>query len=129
MRLNYETAQTGMTLPQFVEQRYCCSARNIKCQKESLLIFLQIATQQKLIMPLPFVHPADEANGFLGWSGFRIIPGCGDNFRAGIESLFPEKPKLNTLYHLFRRAGLVPDDWRRAWDGELPFIWNPNRVS
>lgn len=129
MRLDYENAQTSMTLPQFMEQRYYCTARNFKCQKESLLIFLHLATQQKLITPMVFVHPADEANGFLGWTGFWILPGCGEKFRAGIEALFPETPKLNTLYHLFRRAGLVPDDWRRAWEGRVPFAWNPNRVT
>ena len=58
-----------------------------------------------------------------------VEPGCGEVFRAGVEGLFPEKPKLNTLYHLFRRSGLVPEDWRRAWEGEIPFLWNPNRVS
>jgi len=129
MRLDYENAQTSMTLPQFMEQRYYCTARNFKCQKESLLIFLHLASQQKLITPMVFVHPADEANGFLGWTGFWILPGCGEKFRAGIEALFPETPKLNTLYHLFRRAGLVPDDWRRAWEGRVPFAWNPIRVT
>ena len=106
-----------------------CSARNFKCQKESLLIFLQMATQQGLISPLQFVHPADETAGFLGWTGFYVRAGCGQRFREGVEGLFPEKPKLNTLYHLFRRSGLVPEDWRRAWDGEVPFTWNPCRVS
>ena len=38
-----------------------CTVRNLKCQKESLLIFLQLAVQQCLISPLPFVHPGDEA--------------------------------------------------------------------
>jgi len=127
MRADYDAAKTIMALPQFAEQRYFCSARNLKCQKESLLIFLQTATQQNLISPLSFVHPADELSGFLGWTGFQILAGCGDKFRAGVEALFPSPPKLNTLYHLFRRAGLVPEDWRRAWDGEIPFTWNPNR--
>ena len=122
-------AHTGMVHPQFEEQRFMCTVLNLKCQKESLLIFLQFAMQQRLILPLVFVHPGDETAGFLGWTGFLIHPGCGAHFRAGIEALFPEPPKLNTLYHLFRRSGLVPEDWRRAWDGEIPFLWNPARES
>jgi len=129
MRIQYDMAQTGMVHSHFAEQRFMCTVRNLKCQKESLLIFLQFAMQQRLIVPLPFVHPSDEAAGFLGWTGFQIFPGCGPCFRAGVEGLFPEPPKLNTLYHLFRRAGLVPEDWRRAWEGEVAFSWNPARVS
>ena len=40
---------------------------------------------------------------------FRVFVFCNK------QNLFPERPKINTLYHLFRRAGLVPEDWRRAW--------------
>jgi len=129
MRAVSEEAQTPMARAEFAEQRYYCTARKLKSQKESLLIFLQTATQQNLIYPSTFVHPADDMSGFVGWTGFRILPGCGDQFRAGVDNLFPETPKLNTLYHLFRRAGLVPDDWKRAWDGEVSFMWNPHRVS
>jgi len=129
LRAEAEAAQTSAERQEFHEQRQMCAARNFKCQKESLLIFLQRATQQKLITPLPFVHADDEGASFVGWTGFRVEPGCGEVFRAGVEGLFPEKPKLNTLYHLFRRSGLVPEDWRRAWEGEIPFLWNPNRVS
>jgi hypothetical protein len=43
----------------FAEQRFMCTVRNLKCQKERL-IFLQLAAQQRLISPLPFVHPGDE---------------------------------------------------------------------
>jgi len=125
MRTHYDLAHTGMVHPQFQEQRLMCSVRNLKCQKESLLMFLQFSAQQGLISPLAFVHPGDEAAGFLGWTGFYIIRGCGARFRAGVEGLFPDTPKVNTLYHLFRRSGLVPEDWRRAWDGEAPFTWNP----
>jgi len=53
-------AQTAMAHDHFAEQRFMCSVRNLKCQKESLLIFLQLAAQQRLISPLPFVHPGDE---------------------------------------------------------------------
>lgn len=129
MRIQYDLAHTGMVHAQFAEQRFMCTVRNLKCQKESLLIFLQFAMQQRLISPLSFVHPGNETGGFLGWTGFRIHRGCGPSFRAGVEGLFPEPPKLNTLYHLFRRSGLVPEDWRRAWDGEIAFTWNPARVS
>ena len=129
LRCEAEEARTTTVLPQFQDQRQMCTAGNLKCQKESLLIFLQRATQQGLISPLAFVHPGDESGGFVGWTGFQVQPGCGDEFRTGVEALFPEKPKLNTLYHLFRRSGLVPEDWRRAWDGEIAFHWNPNRLS
>jgi len=122
-------AQATVTFPPFGDQRATCSVLKLKSQKESLLIYLQMATQQGLISPLPFVHSADETAGFLGWTGFYVQTGCGQRFRAGVEGLFPETPKLNTLYHLFRRAGLVPEDWRRAWNGEVPFSWNPNRAS
>ena len=124
-----EEAGTSTADAQFQIQRHTCAARNLKCQKESLLIFLQMAAQQRLISPLAFVHAGDEAAGFVGWTGFHVEPGCGQQFRAGVERLFPETPKLNTLYHLFRRSGLVPQDWRRAWEGQTPFLWNPNRVS
>lgn len=127
MRMHYDLAHTGLAHPQFQEQRLMCNVRNLKCQKESLLMFLQFAAQQGLISPLAFVHPGDESAGFLGWTGFYIVPGCGARFRAGVEGLFPDTPKVNTLYHLFRRSGLVPEDWRRAWDGEVPFTWNPAR--
>ena len=129
MRNQYDLANTEMVHTQFREQRLMCMVRNLKCQKESLLIFLQFAMQQGLISPLQFVHPGDETAGFLGWTGFYVHPGCGQRFREGVEGLFPEKPKLNTLYHLFRRSGLVPEDWRRAWEGAVPFTWNPARVS
>eukprot|EP00802_Teleaulax_amphioxeia_P008340 Tamp_08348.p1 GENE.Tamp_08348~~Tamp_08348.p1 ORF type:complete len:661 (+),score=103.28 Tamp_08348:141-2123(+) len=129
LRAEAEAAQTSAERPEFHAQRQMCAARNFKCQKESLLLFLQRATQQQLISPLPFVHADDEGASFVGWTGFRVEPGCGEQFRAGVEGLFPETPKLNTLYHLFRRSGLVPEDWRRAWEGEIPFLWNPNRVS
>ena len=129
MRTRYELARTEAVDPHFEQQRLTCRARNLKCQKESLLIFFQFATQQRLITPLPFVDPANEAAGFLGWTGFYIQPGMGTCFRAGVESLFPELPKINTLYHLFRRAGVVPEDWRRAWDGQVPFLWNPAHAS
>jgi hypothetical protein len=127
MRLQYDFSNTDMVHPQFGEQRFMCMELNLKCQKESLLIFLQFATQQDLISPLPFVHASDPTAGFLGWTGFVIRRGCGKRFRAGVEALFPEPPKLNTLYHLFRRSGLVPENWRRAWDGEFPFKWNAQR--
>ena len=127
MRLQYDASNTDMVHPQFGEQRFMCMELNLKCQKESLLIFLQFATQQDLIFPLPFVHASDPTAGFLGWTGFVIRRGCGKRFRAGVEALFPEPPKLNTLYHLFRRSGLVPENWRRAWDGEFPFKWNAQR--
>ena len=41
---------------------------------------------------------------------------------ASMQNLFPERPKVNTLYHLFRRAGLVPEDWRRGWEGEVCYV-------
>ena len=129
LRAEAEAAQTSAERPEFHAQRQMCAARNFKCQKESLLLFLQRATQQQLISPLPFVHADDEGASFVGWTGFRVEPGCGEQFRAGVEGLFPETPKLNTLYHLFRRSGLVPEDWRRAWEGEIPFLWNPSRTS
>ena len=129
LRAREQLAKTTETFPPFGDQRATCSALKLKSQKESLLIYLQMATQQGLISPLPFVHPADETAGFLGWTGFYVQAGCGERFRAGVEGLFPEKPKLNTLYHLFRRSGLVPEDWRRAWNGEVSFTWNPIRVS
>jgi len=123
MRVQYDMANIDMMHPQFAEQRLMCTVRDLKCQKESFLIFLHFAMQQRLISPLPFVHPGDESAGFLGWTGFFIHPGCGERFRAGVEALFPEPPKINTLYHLFRRSGIVPEDWRRAWGGKVPFLW------
>jgi hypothetical protein len=129
MRVQYDMANIDMMHPQFAEQRLMCTVRDLKCQKESLLIFLHFAMQQRLISPLPFVHPGDESAGFLGWTGFFIHPGCGERFRAGVEALFPEPPKINTLYHLFRRSGIVPEDWRRAWDGKVPFLWKGKGTS
>jgi hypothetical protein len=87
MRIQYDLALTGMVHPQFAEQRFMCTVRNLKCQKESLLMFLQFALQQRLLTPLPFVHPSDENSSFLGWTEFQINPGCGPRFRAGVESL------------------------------------------
>ena len=129
MRVQYDMANIDMIHPQFAEQRLMCTVRDLKCQKESLLIFLHFAMQQRLISPLPFVHPGDGSAGFLGWTGFFIHPGCGERFRAGVEALFPEPPKINTLYHLFRRSGIVPEDWRRAWDGKVPFLWKRKGTS
>ena len=128
-QLRAEAAGTSAVCPQYQEQRLMCRARNLKSQKESLLIFLQLSTQKGLISPLSFVHAGDESAGFVGWTGFLVNSGCGEQFRAGVEGLFPEKPKLNTLYHLFRRSGLVPEDWRRAWDGRTPFLFQGNPGS
>ena len=126
MREEYEVNRTMDVHPSFAEQKSTCSFLNLKCQKESLLLFLHRAMQREIITPLQFVHPADEKMGFLGWTGFYIKPGCGAQFRSEVEAMFPEVPKVNTLYHLFRRVRLVPCDWRKAWKGEVPFSWNPD---
>mmetsp|Transcript_22772 Transcript_22772/g.51329 ORF Transcript_22772/g.51329 Transcript_22772/m.51329 type:complete len:411 (-) Transcript_22772:133-1365(-) len=126
MREEYEANRTADVHPSFAEQKSTCSFLNLKCQKESLLLFLHRAVQREIITPLQFVHPADEKMGFLGWTGFYIKPGCGAQFRSEVEAMFPEVPKVNTLYHLFRRVRLVPCDWRKAWKGEVPFSWNPD---
>jgi len=107
--------------PHYQEQRVMCRTRNLKSQKESLLLFLQLSSQKGLISPLPFVPPGDDSAGFMGWTGFLV--NSGEIFKADVEALFPELPKLNTLYHLFRRSGLVPEDWRRAWVGQAPFLY------
>jgi hypothetical protein len=96
--------------PYYQEQRVMCRTSNLKSQKESLFLFLQLSTQKGLISPLPFVPPGDDSAGFMGWTGFLVNLGCGKTFKDDVEALFPELPKLNTLYHLFRRSGLVPED-------------------
>lgn len=58
-----QQARTVVTHDHFAEQRFMCTVRNFKCQKESLLIFLQLAMQQGLIVPLAFTHPGDEHSG------------------------------------------------------------------
>lgn len=75
--------------------------------------------QWHLLTSMPSVSTTiftSPKNGFRGLTltGFLVNIGCGERFRAGVEALFPERPKINTLYHLFRRSGLVPEHWRRA---------------
>jgi hypothetical protein len=75
--------------------------------------------QWHLLTSMPFVGTTiftSPKNGFRGlmWTRFLVNIGCGERFRAGEEALFPEKPKINTLYHFYRRSGLVPEHWRRA---------------
>ena len=33
-------------------------------------------------------------------------------------------PKTNTIHSIFRRAGLVPHEWNKGWDGHMPFVYN-----
>ena len=75
--------------------------------------------QWHLLTSMPFVGTtifSSPKNGFRGlmWTGFLVNIACGERCRAGVEAFFPEKPKINTLYHLCRRSGLVPEHWRRA---------------
>ena len=35
----------------------------------------------------------------------------------------PSTPKTNTVHNIFRRAGLVPDDWSKAWKGLTAFVY------
>jgi len=109
----------------FKAQMDMCAQRNIKSQKECLIRFLHISAAANVVKPnTPFapLKESTDAGSFLGWTGFTVSTGRGAAFRQGVEAMFQEEhPKQNTVQNLFRRAGLVPEDWDRAWDGAVPF--------
>jgi hypothetical protein len=51
---------------------------------------------------------------------------CGVHVRARADTHVPHSdPKTNTIHSIFRRAGLVPNEWNKGWDGHVPFVYNP----
>lgn len=112
--------------PHFREQVAMCSRAHIKSQHECLLRQLQFALIDNMITASDF--NASEADSFLGWTGFQIVQGQHQRFRAKIESLFASTPKENTLNNSFRRAGLVPVHcWSDAWSGISPFKYDGDK--
>lgn len=109
----------------FKEQIDMCVRCNIKSQKECLLRYLHLSTAGKLIRPDGFapLKDGDDKSSFLGWKGFTVCSKAdGAKFKAGVNDMFgSDDPKQNTVQNLFRRAGLVPDDWVQAWEGAIPF--------
>mmetsp|Transcript_12842 Transcript_12842/g.29707 ORF Transcript_12842/g.29707 Transcript_12842/m.29707 type:complete len:449 (-) Transcript_12842:312-1658(-) len=110
----------------FKAQVEICAQRNIKSQKECLIRFLHLSTATNVVKPQtpfkPLKDTDDDATSFLGWTGFTVTKGHGAAFRQGVEAMFQEEsPKQNTVQNLFRRAGLVPEDWDKAWEGSMPF--------
>jgi hypothetical protein len=90
----------------------------IKSKQECLLRFLQLAADDGAVLAGPFAP-----GGFFGWARFAVAPGRADEFRSGLERLFPAGFREATLQETFRRAGLVPGrwDWDGAWRGGVPF--------
>ena len=109
----------------FKEQIDMCVRCNIKSQKECLLRYLHLSTAGKLIRPDGFapLKDGDDRSSFFGWKGFTVCSKAnGAKFKAGVNDMFGgDNPKQNTVQNLFRRAGLVPDDWVQAWEGAIPF--------
>ena len=40
-----------------------------------------------------------------------------------LSAFVNSKPKTNTVHNIFRRAGLVPGEWGKAWAGRAPFVF------
>ena len=90
----------------------------IKSKQECLLRFLQLAADDGLLIPGPFIE-----GGFFGWARFAVAVGRAAEFRAGLEALFPKGFREDTLKETFRRAGLIPERWQwaQAWQGVVAF--------
>ena len=98
----------------------------IKSKQECLLRSLQMAAADGLIAAGPFVEDA----GFFGWNRFAVVRERAGEFRAGITALFPAGFKGDALKELFRRAGLVPENfqWEDGWRGDVAFVCRPRRT-
>jgi len=104
----------------FDEQARESHRKRYRAQKECLLLRLQLAADDGLVVP---ALGATAAEGFCGWLGFVVAPGEADRFRAELAGMFPEGSKEPTLEQAFRRAGLVPEgsQWHQGWGGGAPF--------
>ncbi len=90
----------------------------IKSKQECLLRFLQMAADDGTVAPGPF-----GPGGFFGWSRFKVAGGRAEDFRRGLEGLFPAGFKEATLRETFWRARLVPErwQWEQGWRGGVSF--------
>jgi hypothetical protein len=94
----------------------------VKAKLECLLRTLQLAAHGGLIAPA--WHAAGPAGGFFGWAGFEVAGGRAAEFRAAVAGLFPAGFREETVRETFRRAGLVPAQWRweLGWSGAARFV-------
>jgi hypothetical protein len=91
----------------------------IKSKQECLLRFLQMAADDGVVAPGPFVL----GGGFFGWTRFAVAPGRAVEFRRALEALFPDGFREDTLKETFRRSGLIPErwQWEHGWRGTAAF--------
>jgi hypothetical protein len=91
----------------------------IKSKQECLLRFLQMAADDGVVVPGPFV----TGGGFFGWTRFAVVPGRAEEFRRALEALFPDGFREDTLKETFRRSGLIPErwQWEHGWRGTAAF--------
>jgi hypothetical protein len=119
LRRRWEDVDCASAHHAFPAQLDIMAKRHIKNQHECLLRSLHIAVAEGMVVPHAFNNA--EGKSFLGWTGFDIVPERAGDFRAAIESMFPEPLLENTLHNTFRRAGLVPSSWSEAWLGLASF--------
>mmetsp|Transcript_43751 Transcript_43751/g.102961 ORF Transcript_43751/g.102961 Transcript_43751/m.102961 type:complete len:475 (-) Transcript_43751:320-1744(-) len=127
LRAEWTNKRIDAAFPLFEDQVRMCARSHIKSQHECLLRMLQITAIEGLISPAQFA--SDEAQSFLGWTGFTVIPERSEEFRARVEGLFEAKDSIknNTVNNAFRRAGLVPECWTSAWRGHAAFHYRPQK--
>jgi len=120
LRDEWEKKNVGRLNKQYVWQLRMCERLRVKPQRECILLALQIATVDGLIMPFPFI----DSKHSLGWSGFQVKKDQSGEFRKRITDMFTNQCKGTTINNTFRRAGLVAEgNWERAWRGLSPFVY------
>ena len=129
-----------------LEQIEWCKRRQMKKQKETLLLVLQMCAHRRVIRALPFVHPSSQVYNtsapvsFLGWTGFQVNPHSAEAFADELIKLFPKMPpdsssrkdlfsSRSAMVEAFRRAGLQPEmpgRWEEAFRGQYNFTFLPS---
>jgi hypothetical protein len=116
-----EWAERAARRPEFAARfgaQAAAAHGRVKAKQECLLRFLQLAADDGAVAPAEF-----GPGGFFGWRRFVVAAGRGDDFRRGLEGLFPAGFKEDTLKETFRRAGLLPERfrWEQGWRGGAAF--------
>eukprot|EP00286_Rhodomonas_abbreviata_P025742 CAMPEP_0181306892 /NCGR_PEP_ID=MMETSP1101-20121128/10559_1 /TAXON_ID=46948 /ORGANISM="Rhodomonas abbreviata, Strain Caron Lab Isolate" /LENGTH=282 /DNA_ID=CAMNT_0023413013 /DNA_START=177 /DNA_END=1025 /DNA_ORIENTATION=+ len=120
LREEWERKRVGEFNPHFVRQLSICEHRRLKPQRECILLLLQIAAADGIIVP--FFMEAQTPS--LGWGGFRVLRSL--EFRARVNAMFQSNCASTTINNTFRRAGLVADGhWDQAFRGHTAFVVHP----
>lgn len=131
LREEWEAKRMAEQHAEFEAQVQQCVSRKVRPQRECLLRQLQLSLVEGLIL-LPDDRPfsSDLSRSFLGWTGFKVAPSRGADFRRKIEDMFVALPQGDTLNNTLRRLGFAPQrGWQEAWNGVGAFIFDATKVK